>query len=207
MIVRISSNTIDTNCYLIGEGGKSVIVDPACAERIAGELADRGWEPEYIFLTHEHFDHIWDLEEIRDRYRIPVVACSLCSERIQSVSTNLSNIRDVLVYFKTGEIPEEEGKRFTCREAEITFEDTYHMRWRGHAFAFQRLPGHSPGSVIISMDGEAIFTGDYLIFGEEEMTRLKGGSEEEYETIARPVLESIPEGRHIYPGHGRDYVK
>ena len=207
MIHRILANTIDTNCYLIEEEGHVIIIDPACGELLTEAIQAKGFQPEYIFLTHEHFDHIWDLEEIRDRYEVPVVACSLCSERIGNISTNLSNIRDMLVYFKTGVIPEEEGKRFTCRPAEITYDEAFTMEWRGHEFKFQRLPGHSPGSVIITMDGDTVFTGDYLILDEEEMLRLKGGSEEDFNNITRPVLDAIPEGTHIYPGHGADYLK
>ena len=207
MIHRILANTIDTNCYLIEEEGHVIIIDPACGEMIREELSAKGWQPDYIFLTHEHFDHIWDLEEIRDTYQVPVVACSLCSERIGSISTNLSSIRDILVYFKTGQIPEDEGKRFTCRPAEITFDETFALDWRGHRFQFQRLPGHSPGSVIITMDQDTVFTGDYLILNEEEMLRLKGGSEEDFRNIAWPVLDAIPAGTQMYPGHGEDYRK
>ena len=57
------------------------------------------------------------------------------------------------------------------------------------------------------MDDSLVFTGDYLIYGEEEITRLKGGSTEDYNSIARPVLEAIPQGRKIYPGHGIVYRK
>ena len=116
-----------------------------------------------------------------------------------------------------------------------------------HTLRFQRIPGHSPGSVLITLDqgeqpddssgeaaplaeeaedenridvpqvdpahsdclkdvsGRVVFTGDYLIYGEEELLRLKGGSPEDYEAIARPVLEEIPKGTWICPGHGPIY--
>ena len=206
MIVQIPSKKLDSNSYLVEEEGRVIIIDTG-GDDLDAQIECRGWTPEYIFLTHEHFDHIKWLEQLRDRFDVPVVACELTSKRICSVKTNLSNIADILTYYKTGVIAEERSRSYTCREADIVFEDTYELSWRGHRFCFERLPGHSPGSVIITMDGEAVFSGDYLIWQEEELLRLKGGSPEDYEQYARPVLERIPDGMRIYPGHGRIYTK
>ena len=207
MIECIPSERIETNCYLIEEEGHVLIIDPSCGELIIKRIKEKGWKPDYIILTHEHYDHIWDLEEVRDYFEVPVIASRLCSQRIQSIETNLSSIGDILIYFKTGEEPKEKGKRFTCRAAEIIFDDTYSMNWRDHDFEFRRVPGHAPGCVLTTMDKTTVFTGDYMIYGEPEMTRLKGGSTDDYKAFTRPVLEAIPEGTHIYPGHGVDYIK
>lgn len=207
MIYQATSSGSETNCYLLEEEGYAIIIDPGAGKEISEIIKEHDMKPEYIFLTHEHFDHIWDLEEIRDMYDIPVVACRLCSDGVQDKGSNLSSIADLLSYFKTGVVPETKSKVFTCRGADIVFDDTFNLEWRGHSFDFQRLPGHSPGSVIIIMDDSLVFTGDYLIYGEEEITRLKGGSTEDYNSIARPVLEAIPQGRKIYPGHGIVYRK
>ena len=207
MITRISADRMDSNTYLVTEGRSAVIIDAASGSAVLREVREKGLVPEFILLTHEHFDHIWDLEELRKEFSVPVAACRICSERIQDVKTNLSNIADILYYYKTGVVLEGRSKTFTCRPAEIVYEDRYSMEWRGHRFDFQRLPGHSPGSVVITLDGNSCFTGDYLILGEEEITRLKGGSEEDYQSITRSVLEAIPEGTRIFPGHGDEYIK
>lgn len=206
MIVRIPSEKLDSNSYLVEEDGHVIIID-AGGDDLEAQIRRRGWTPDCIFLTHEHFDHIRWLEQLRDAFGVPVVACSLASERICSVKTNLSNIADILTYYKTGVIAEERSRSFVCRPADVVFEDTYEMQWQGHRFAFERLPGHSPGSVIIRMDEDAVFTGDYLIWQEEELLRLKDGSPEDYEQFARPVLERIPDGITVYPGHGQAYTK
>ena len=94
------------------------------------------------------------------------------------------------------------------------------MQWQGCSFRFVRLPGHSPGSTLIYMTETAagateaesascdtvIFTGDYLIKDEEEVLRLKGGSEEDFLKYTKGHLDDIPPGTHLYPGHGPDYV-
>ena len=68
----------------------------------------------------------------------------------------------------------------------------------------KRLPGHTPGSSLIFLDG-ALFSGDYLLPGERVVTRLPGGSQEQYETYTRPWLQTIADGTWIYPGHGREF--
>lgn len=207
MILQIRSEKSDGNSYIVEEDGFAVIIDPGQGRALPEEIRGRGLIPEYILLTHEHFDHVENLEEVRGEYGVPVIACELCSERIQKVSTNLSGIADLLAYFKTGEVPEEKTDRFTCKEADITFSENFELEWRGHMFRFRRSPGHSPGSVIITMDETDAFTGDYMILGRDETLRLKGGSAEDFEEMTKPVLISMPAGTGIHPGHGDEYAK
>ena len=206
-VIRIPSEKMDSNSYLLEDGGHVIIIDGSSCEKVLETIGERGWTADLLILTHEHFDHIWFLEQLRDRLEIPVIACSLCSERIQDIKANLSNISDLLYYFKTGIVREGKSPSFTCREADITFDDSYEMDWRGHHLRMQRLPGHSPASTVIWLDESHVFSGDYLILEEKEITRLKGGSTEDYENIARPVLEQIPDGIRICPGHGPMYEK
>lgn len=207
MVIKITSEKIDGNCYIISEGDRAVIIDPADGEKVIRELEERNLSPDFVILTHEHFDHIGGLEEVREKYSVPVIACKICSENICTVKGNLSNISGILEFFKTGIIPEETMDPFVCNEADITFDKEYDFSWKNHKFALKRLPGHSPGSTLITFDDRAVFTGDYLIKDKEVITRLKGGSGDDYENITRPVLEGIPVGTHIYPGHDDDYIK
>lgn len=207
IVHQIPSERMDSNSYLVEEDGHAVIIDAAAGQGILDMIREKGLQADYLLLTHEHFDHIWFLEMLRDALHMPVVACRLCSERIQDVKANLSNISDVLYYFKTGILREGRSESFTCAPAEVVYEEEHTLMWQTHRFDFRRIPGHSPGSVLITLDGSRVFTGDYLIRGEEEITRLKGGSDEDYEQIARPVLEGLAEGTDVFPGHGSCYVK
>ena len=204
-IIRVPSEKMDSNGYLIEEDGHVIIIDGSAFSGIEEAISENGWVVDELFLTHEHFDHIWFLDRLREEYHMPVRACRLCSERIQDVKSNLSNISDLLYYYKTGIIREGRSPAFTCDAADLTFEDEEELSWRGHSFTFRRLPGHSPASTIICMDEGTVFTGDYMILGEPEITRLKGGSIEDYERYAAPVLEKIPAGARICPGHGEMY--
>jgi glyoxylase-like metal-dependent hydrolase (beta-lactamase superfamily II) len=61
-------------------------------------------------------------------------------------------------------------------------------------------PGHSPGSVILVMDG-ILITGDLLFAGSIGRTDLPGGSDEEMEQSLRTVL-GLSGDYVVYPGHG-----
>ncbi|MBR0455287.1 MAG: MBL fold metallo-hydrolase [Firmicutes bacterium] len=206
-ITKLTSTKTICNSYLIEEGGFVVIIDPGQDGVVETEIDSKGYTPEYILLTHEHFDHVQDLEAVRSKYNIPVVASKLCSERLGDPKTNLSIIEDILSYYKTGVVSEEKSPRFVCGEAEITFVGEYELQWRGHQFAFIEAPGHSPGGVLIILDGDHYFTGDYMLFNEETTLRLRGGSEEDFVKITEPIINGIPDGVIIHPGHGATYIK
>lgn len=58
-IIRLVLGTWETNAYIIicRQTGKSLLIDvPAGARTIVKHLKET--EPEYIFLTHNHIDHI-----------------------------------------------------------------------------------------------------------------------------------------------------
>ena len=58
-----------SNCYLVGEGGGCLVVDPNDPRGPLSALEERGWTPELILLTHEHCDHMAGLEALRRRWR------------------------------------------------------------------------------------------------------------------------------------------
>ncbi|MDO4517600.1 MAG: MBL fold metallo-hydrolase, partial [Bacillota bacterium] len=202
-IKQFNTEKLDHNSYLIIEGNRAIVVDPNESMEIDRTIDEMLLQVDYILLTHEHVDHICGLERIREKTGGKVVANRICSKNIQHVATNLSNITDMLAYFKTGTVSEERSPTFTCREAEIVFDSSYELEWQNHKFRFQFVPGHSPGSVLIWLDEKSIFSGDYLLEGEEEpLLRLRGGSAEDYETYSRSIIEGVPTGVRIYPGHG-----
>ena len=61
--------------------------------------------------------------------------------------------------------------------------------------------------LLITMDDEYVFTGDYMLLDDETTLRLRGGDPEAYENIAIPIMQSIPNGMKVCPGHGPSYVK
>src|SRR4029450_11689849 len=63
------------NCYLVAEpgGNRCVIIDPGDEpERIIAAVERSGADPEAIWLTHAHLDHIGAISALRRRWDIPV---------------------------------------------------------------------------------------------------------------------------------------
>ena len=58
----------ESNCYILAEEKKCVVIDPGESECLFRTLEERGWEPELILLTHEHCDHMAGLDALRERY-------------------------------------------------------------------------------------------------------------------------------------------
>ncbi|MGD0235738.1 MAG: MBL fold metallo-hydrolase [Syntrophorhabdales bacterium] len=74
-IDRLKLGPFDTNSYLLTcpLTGDSVVVDaPAEASEIL--RAARETNPKYIFITHNHMDHIGALSDLRSKLKIPIGA-------------------------------------------------------------------------------------------------------------------------------------
>lgn len=194
----------ESNCYILVENDRCLVIDPGEHERLLSILKDFGWEPELILLTHEHCDHMAGLDALRDQYpQACFAATAVCNAGIQSLRLNLSRIMEVYMYFR--ENPGIHYEPFVCRPADEIVAGDAQLEWRGHLLRLVPLPGHTPGSGGIFLDEEVFFSGDYLIQNEEPLLRFPGGDAESYEKITKPFLRSLPAGIRICPGHGEPY--
>ena len=76
----------ESNCYILAEEKKCVVIDPGESECLFRTLKERGWEPELILLTHEHCDHMaWMLcgRHIR-RHALPLRKSAMTAFRIRA---------------------------------------------------------------------------------------------------------------------------
>lgn len=80
------------------------------------------------------------------------------------------------------------------------FIDSEEIRCEGITIKIIHTPGHTPGSVCLSLEG-LLFTGDTLFAGSIGRTDLPGG---DFKTIQSSLdrLRTLPPGTVILPGHG-----
>ena len=78
-IRSIGCNLLQERCYVAWrEAGRCVLVDPGCygaddLETLEDLLTEEHLTPEAILLTHAHFDHIFGVKPLQDRFGgIPV---------------------------------------------------------------------------------------------------------------------------------------
>jgi glyoxylase-like metal-dependent hydrolase (beta-lactamase superfamily II) len=204
--IRIVDDLTESNCYILEDHGKALLIDPNDYGSIKDHLDGRGLIPEWILLTHEHCDHIAALNELRRHYSLQVLASADCSRGIQDTKLNMTRIMEAYLFFKNKGTSYVTYPKFVCQAADVTFDRALDFGWHNHILRLLPAPGHTPGSTCIILDEKLLFSGDYFIPGEEVITRLPGGDEEVYEKIGKKVLRSLPNDIRTYPGHGEAFI-
>jgi len=197
IIKRIINNPIDSNCFVIYQLNYSgcIIVDPGskdCSELISF-ITKKKLNPEYIILTHEHFDHIWGVNELRSNYvDVKIIASQLCSDKIVDRKKNMSVFYDQ-VGFET----------YACDISVESIENV--LLWNDIKIDFIKTPGHSDASISILIVNN-LFIGDTIIKNHKTVTKLPGGNKGKLlETL--DSLDHLFFGKqiYVYSGHGENF--
>ena len=118
---------------------------------------------DFIFLTHEHYDHIWGADKLRQKYNAKLCCSIEASNAIINKKKNLS-----VFYNQVG---------FELNVADIIFEDADIIDWYNVPVEIIHTPGHTEGSICIKIFNN-LFTGDTIIRGVRTVTTLPGGNKE-----------------------------
>ena len=89
----------ESNCYLLGEAGRAVVIDPNDPRGPLERLEALGWTPERILLTHEHCDHMAGLEALRNRWpgvRVAAISAAVRYLHAPASVGSLSDFEDML---------------------------------------------------------------------------------------------------------------
>jgi len=77
-IETLKLGMLQTNCYIIKKNNECLIIDPAAEFNKIDKILTN---PVAILITHKHFDHIGALEEVVNKYNIPVYDFSNLDEK------------------------------------------------------------------------------------------------------------------------------
>ena len=73
-IVTLYPDSFGSNAHLLISGSHAMIVDPSVsADRIIEAAASHGATVDGILLTHGHFDHIYEIDSLRDHLGIKLM--------------------------------------------------------------------------------------------------------------------------------------
>jgi hydroxyacylglutathione hydrolase len=195
-IKQIVNSPVSSNCYVITVFGqnKCIIIDPGSEN--SGELIlyleKNNLFPEYILLTHEHFDHIWGVEAIRIKYNSKLICSSLCNLNIIEPKKNMS-----LFYNQVG---------FRVNSADILYEQiNYKLLWNEFNIDFLKTPGHTDSSFSIHIHNN-LFVGDLMILETRTVTKLPTGDKEKLSSSLNSIFDNFLDKKtRIYPGHGNPF--
>lgn len=201
-IITCNNNEIKINSYIIKENNHAIVIDPNDFEEIIDALGN--CKLDYIFLTHEHFDHIMAVDKLRARYNAKLVAQKYASENIQKTSRNLSKFSNIILDFMNIKM-NTSIEEFTIKIADITYDNSFKLLWQKLDFDFFYTPGHSKGSACILVQ-DYIFTGDSLFESCDTDTKGVGCNKMDYQSITMPFFKSLKKQTKVFAGHYKPFI-
>ncbi len=182
-IVALAVGPLETNCYIVYENQKAIVVDPGGdADQIIAQISEKNLEVEYIFNTHGHHDHIIANKDI-SVYAKKAVYVHPDDEYLLSAGFPFWGIPASEKDYETK--PVAGGDQFSFGPYQIEVIHT---------------PGHTKGSVSYLIDG-SLFCGDLLFKNSIGRSDFEESSPKDMVSSLKKVLE-LSDLTAVYPGHG-----
>ena len=173
--VTADAETFTCNAYLV-EGDRTVLVDAGAYEGVVDAIAERTDELDAVVLTHQHTDHVEELDAVLDAFDAPLYAYADHPRR----DTELEAGDQIFI----GDEP---------------FDVVYTPGHADDHVSFVSETTLFSGDVVVHDDGAF----EYGSFGRTDMP---GQSRERLIESLRTLLEAMGEGvEHMYAGHGEEF--
>ena len=193
-IERFVNELMTSNCYVVYDEDtkRCLVIDPGSekSQREIEFIEKNNLTLDYIIITHEHTDHNWGVNALREHFKDSKLLCSEeCSKHVKK-----ANRAYFLLYYDDPNYHYEiaPADKFVC--------DGECMEWSGHQIKFVFTPGHSYGSVCIDID-KSLFTGD-TIMSYKPYFNGRDSNEGDWKMSINIINTTFPEKMIIYPGHG-----
>lgn len=144
-----------------------------------------------VVLTHEHSDHCAGVNKLYSFNSFQLLCSRACSKNIANKKQNFSLYLDDL-------------ETFEIRLPTTTVEDGQQICMGGYDFTFMSTPGHSPGSICISVNN-CMFTGDSILPDNKTPLNFPHSSRADYLTSLEKLSFCFNKNMRIYPGHGNPF--
>jgi glyoxylase-like metal-dependent hydrolase (beta-lactamase superfamily II) len=192
-VFRVVSQPFAENSYIIRRDAQPgcLVIDPGFEpDTIISLLDSLGLEPEAVWLTHGHSDHIAGVAPLRQHWpRLPIMIGHADAEKLTDPVANLSAGYGISV---------------TSPPADTLLNHGDGVGFGGFEASVVEIPGHSQGHVAFLFPTEPmlVFAGDILFHESIGRTDFPDG---DFAALAAGIVEhlySLPDTAIVLPGHG-----
>lgn len=195
-VFDITNSIFTSKTYILSKEGvdKAWLVDIGDIEPVLSYLYERHLYVEGVFLTHAHFDHIYGIEALIERFpECKVYVCEYAKHALASEKLNMSKYHGTPIkYCRDNVSVVKDGESMTIFEGEPKLE-------------FYETPGHNPGCLTMVI-GNMVFTGDAYIPGVGVNTKLPR-ADKELAKLSLEKIKKLAEGKKVLSGHQIEYLK
>ena len=181
MIQKLEQGPIGTNTYVVTKDNDCVVIDPTGnVNKILNAIKDKNVLA--ILLTHGHWDHIQQVDAIKERYNCPIYLHK------EDLEITKNNDCEKMFGFKS------------IIKSIVNFYDNNTLLFNDMKFDIYHTPGHTLGSIIIKYENN-LFTGDTLF--KESIGRIDFEESDRKSMIeSLKYIKTFDPIYDIYPGHG-----
>jgi hydroxyacylglutathione hydrolase len=193
-VSRIVNPLFGSNTYVISEAGTNWVwlIDIGDLEAALGLIPPNG-QVKGVFITHSHFDHIYGLNLLVDKFPCCTVYISeFAREGLYCAKLNMSYYHELPMVFK--------GLN-TCILKESDKVKLFEKKF----LDVLETPGHNEGCLTFIVENY-LFTGDSYIPNVKVVTKLKGGNRDANMKSLGKIKNIISQNTILCPGHGKPYV-
>ena len=211
LVTGFPSDVFGTNCYVVasGPGEQCLVVDPGIGVMtdLDAVLAEHRLRPAAVLLTHGHLDHTFSVAPVCGARGVTAYIHPGDREMLADPGKGLSDGSALLAGT---------GLSYTAPDDVAELPDGGPITVAGLEIIVDHAPGHTPGSVLFRLPGDAVvaemvglasitevcLSGDVLFAGSIGRTDLPGGSTPTMMVSLREKILPLDDATLVLPGHG-----
>jgi glyoxylase-like metal-dependent hydrolase (beta-lactamase superfamily II) len=203
---------INVSCYLIYREGEAILVDcgnKGADVKILREMEELGLTPgmlRLLILTHVHFDHAGSAASLKSATGCRIMVHRIEADRLRKGSTPIPGATrwKARLLVALGRIFRPGIMQFPGVDPDVLVDETASLEPYGFRGEVLHTPGHTPGSMVVLLEGGELIAGDTL-FGVEGKQHFPPFAED-LPSLLRSweLIRSLPV-KEIYPAHGKSF--